>query len=89
MSKQSGDRHRYLAAVILGAVAGGIVVALATRAIPKIMSRIMSQLMSQMRSEMPQKMMARMKAEGIDPAEMCQRMMANFNPPPSSETSTE
>jgi hypothetical protein len=61
---------------------GGIVVAIATKAIPKIMSRMMSQMMS----EMPQKMMAQMKAEGINPAEMCQHMLANFNQPPSSET---
>ncbi len=85
MSKQSVDRRRYLVAVILGAVAGGIVVAIATKAIPRIMSRMMSQMMS----EMPHKMMAQMKAAGIDPAEMCQRMMANFNQPPSSETPAE
>ena len=81
MSKQSVDRRHYLVAVILGAVAGGIVVAIATKAIPKIMSHMMS--------EMPQKMMVQMKAEGINPAEMCQHMMANFNQPPSSETPTE
>ena len=85
MSKQSVDRRRYLVAVILGALAGGIVVAIATKAIPKIMSQMMDQMMTQM----PQKMMARMKAEGIDPAEMCQRMMANFNQSPSSATPAE
>ena len=77
MSKQGIDNRRYLVALILGVVSGGIVVAIATKTIPKIMSRMMSQIMS----EMPQKMMAQMKTKGIDPAEMCQRMMANFNRP--------
>jgi hypothetical protein len=85
MSKQGIDNRRYLLAVILGAVSGGIVVALATKAIPRIMYRMMSQMMS----EMPQKMMAQMKTKGLDPAEMCQRTMANFNPPRSGETPTE
>ncbi len=60
-------------------------VAIVTKAIPKIMSKMMSQMMS----EMPQKMMAQMKAEGIDPAEMCQRMMANFDQRQSTKASTD
>jgi len=62
MSKQSVDRRRYLVAVILALSLAGIVVAIATKAIPQIMSRLMSQMLS----EMPQKMMAQMKAEGIN-----------------------
>jgi hypothetical protein len=85
MSNQSADRRSYLVAILLGAVVGGVIVAIVTKAIPKIMSQMMSQMMS----EMPQKMMAHMKAEGIDPAEMCQRMMASFNPPQSKPSSTE
>ena len=84
MSSPNTERGRYLVVLILGAVAGGLIVAVATKAIPKIMSGLMEQMMS----EMPQKMRAYMQAEGIDPAEMCQRMMANFNPSQSSEAST-
>ncbi len=83
MSSPKDDPKRYLIAIILGAVAGGIIVAIVTKALPKIMSRMMSQMMS----EMPQKMMAQMKAEGINPAEMCQRMIASFNQPQSPEAS--
>ncbi len=60
-------------------------VAIVTKAIPKIMSGMMSQMMS----EMPQKMMAQMKAEGLDPAEMCQRMMANFTQRQSTTASPD
>jgi hypothetical protein len=75
MSPQpSAEPRKYLVAVIVGAVVGGIVVAVATRALP----RIMSQLMEQMMAEMPQRMMDQMRAEGLEPADMCQRMMANF-----------
>ena len=60
----------YFIATILGAVGGGLLVALVTRAIPKIMSQMMAGMM--------QNMMVRMKEEGCNPAEMCQQMMANF-----------
>ncbi len=85
MFTQKVDPKRYLIAVMLGAVVGGIMVAIVTKAIPKIMSEMMAQMMSQM----PQNMMARMKAEGIDPTEMCQRMMANFNQPSPTKVSTK
>jgi len=52
----------YVLAALLGAIGGGLVVLLATRAIPKMMSQMMS---GQMR-----KMMAQMKEGGCDPAEM-------------------
>ncbi len=84
MSNHDTEPRKYLAVMLVGAVAGGIVVAVVTRAIP----RIMSQMMKQMMSEMPQRMMAQMRAEGIDPAEMCQCMMANFKAAQSSEDST-
>ena len=73
MSQHSTEPRKYLIAMIVGGVAGGIVVAIATKAIP----RIMSQLMAQMMAEMPQRMMDQMRAEGLEPDEMCQRMMAN------------
>lgn len=84
MSEHRTEPRKYLIAMIVGAVAGGIVVAVAAKAIP----RIMSQMMAQMMSEMPQLMMAQMKAEGLEPAEMCQRMMANFKSAQPSEGST-
>ncbi len=60
----------YIIAAVLGAVGGGFIVALATRAIPKIMSQMMAGMM--------QNMMAQMKEEGRNPVEMCQQMMAKF-----------
>ncbi len=80
MSQHSREPRQYLVAMIVGAVVGGVVVAVATKAIPRIMAQMMS--------EMPQKMMAQMKAEGLEPADMCQRMMANFKPAQPSEEST-
>ncbi len=53
---------RYIIAVLLGAIGGGIIVALATRAIPRIMSQMMSQMMP--------KMMAQMGEGDCGPAEM-------------------
>jgi hypothetical protein len=66
MANTRSHRQEYVLAAVGGAVAGGLLVALATRAIPTIMSRMMSEMMSRM----PQKMMARMKEEGINPADM-------------------
>ena len=83
MSPQSIEPRKYLIAMIVGAVVGGIVVAVATKALP----RIMSQLMAQMMAEMPQRMMDQMRAEGLEPAEMCLRMMANFKASQSNEGS--
>jgi cytidine deaminase len=65
------SRKGYIIATILGAVGGGLIVALATRAIPKIMSQMMAGMM--------QNMMVQMKEEGCNPAEMCRQMMENFN----------
>ena len=58
------DSHRasYLLVALLSAIGGGLVVALATRAIPKMMSHMMSEMM--------QNMMSKMGEGGCDPAEM-------------------
>lgn len=42
----------YILAAAVGALGGGILVAAATKAIPKMMSRMMSQMMASMMSEM-------------------------------------
>ncbi|MFQ5812321.1 MAG: hypothetical protein ACE5I2_03900 [Anaerolineae bacterium] len=48
MSNISSRRKAYALAAALGVIAGGLVVAFATRAIPKIMSGIMRSMMAQM-----------------------------------------
>ncbi len=85
MAQHNTEPRKYLVAMIIGVIIGGLMVAVATKALP----RIMAQLMKQMMSEMPQRMMAQMKAEGIDPMDMCQRMIANFNQQQSTRTPTE
>ena len=52
----------YLIAAGIGAVAGGILVAAATNAIPRVMAKISATMMG--------KMMARMGEEGCTPQEM-------------------
>ncbi len=66
MSNADSYRKRYVLAVALGAIAGGLIVALGTKAVP----RMMSQMMSNMASQMRQTMMACLKEEGANPAEM-------------------
>ena len=56
------QQRNYILATVLSALGGGLVVALATRAVPKIMSEMMSGMM--------RNMMAQMEAAGCDPAEM-------------------
>jgi hypothetical protein len=55
-------RKNYAVALLLGAVGGGLIVTLVTRAIPKMMTQMMSGMM--------QNMMSRMSESGCDPAEM-------------------
>jgi hypothetical protein len=58
MSEIDTNRRSYILAALVGAVGGGLVVALATKAIPKMMSKMMQNMMSNMREG------------GCDPAEM-------------------
>ena len=58
MDKSRYSAVGYLFAVLLGATAGGIAVAMITKAIPTMMSNMMTN------------MMARMEGEGCDPEEM-------------------
>jgi hypothetical protein len=71
----------YVVAALLGAVGGGLIVALATRALPKIISQVMAEMMS----NMPPMMMQRMKDAGCNPAEMCQQMCGSFAESPAPE----
>lgn len=48
MHNKSAHNRKYVFAILLGAIGGGLIVALATRAIPKMMSRIMRNMMAQM-----------------------------------------
>ena len=62
MDKTDSNTKKYILVAFLGAVSGGLVVAIATRAVPKMMSQIMSGMM--------QNMMSQMGEGGCDPAEM-------------------
>ena len=52
------NKKKYMLAFAMGVIEGGIIVGLATKAIPKMMSGMM------------QSMMARMKEEGCNPQEI-------------------
>ena len=71
----------YILAAVLGAIGGGLIVMLATKALPKIMSQMMAGMM--------QNMMTRMAEEGRNPMEMCQQMMANCAEAQPAQTTSE
>jgi hypothetical protein len=58
MNNIQSSTKGYALAVLLGAIAGGLVVSIATRAIPKMMSGMM------------QNMMMQMEKNGFNPGEM-------------------
>ncbi len=61
--RETDSRTRgYAIAALFGAIGGGLLVALATRAMPKMATGIMTGMM--------QSMMAQMKASGCNPSEM-------------------
>jgi len=62
MNIPCSDARRYVLAATFGAIGGGLLVALAAKAIPKMMSK--------MRSGMMENMMAQMRKSGCNPAEM-------------------
>ena len=66
MNTTDSPNKGYVLAALLGAIGGGIIVMLATKAIPRMMSRMMSEMMSGMQ----QKMMAHMGEGGCDPRQM-------------------
>ena len=62
MNPSNSQGNGYGVAFLLGAVGGGLFVALATKAIPRMMSKMMSGMM--------QNMMSHMRESGADPSEM-------------------
>jgi hypothetical protein len=58
MGDTGSNTKKYILLLAVGAIGGGIAIALATRAMPKMMSGMM------------QSMMARMGEDGCDPQEM-------------------
>jgi hypothetical protein len=64
---------KYSLTFLLGTILGGVIIALATRAIPKMISNIISETMG----GMMQKMKGFMQASGCECSpEMCQKMMS-------------
>jgi hypothetical protein len=62
MNDSTYPTRGYMLAAALGAIGGGLFVALATKAVPKIISQMMSVMM--------QNMMGQMSQCGLNPAEM-------------------
>ncbi len=77
MFNPRSSKGKYVLAALVGATAGGLVVALSTRAVPK--------LMSEMEAKCKQ-MMARMAQGGCEGGDLCQRMMAGMGQAPEQGT---
>ncbi|GEM_PF-1276365 len=67
MQNMNSDRQGYVIAALLGALGGGLIVLVATKAIPRMMSQMMAGMMANIREQMSQC--------GCNPAEMCAKMM--------------
>ncbi len=70
MKKTNSQTGRYLISALLGAVGGGLLVMVATRALPTMLANFMAGMM--------RNMMSHMETGGWNPKEMCQQMMAHF-----------
>ncbi len=77
MFNTRSSKSRYVLAALVGATAGGVLVALTTRAVPK--------LMSEMEAKCKQ-MMAGMARGGCEGGDTCQRMMAGMGQAPEQGT---
>lgn len=62
MDTSDVNRRNYILAASLGAIGGGVLVVVVTRAIPRMMSQMMSGMMRNMMSQMGQ--------AGCDPAQI-------------------
>ena len=76
MKKTVSQASPFLVSALLGAIFGGILVMVATKAIPTMLTNIMSGVMGVMKSKM--------EACGCNPPEMCQKMMAAIAEAPKS-----
>ena len=66
MNASNEQGKNYAVAMLFGAIGGGLLVALVTRAIPKMMSQMMDHMMG----GMMRNMMNHMRESGFDPSEM-------------------
>ena len=62
MTNKNQPIKGYTISALLGAIAGGFIVLIATKALPKMIGQIMSGMM--------ENMMSQMRSEGCDPAEI-------------------
>ncbi len=70
MKQTVSQRNLHLGSVLLGAIGGGMLVMIATKAVPAMLANFLSAMMGKMKSHM--------EAGGCNPPEMCQKMMAAF-----------
>ncbi len=74
MKQTISQRSPHWISLLIGAIGGGVLVMIATRAIPTMLANFLSGMMG--------KMMSKMEASGFNPHEMCQKMMASFTEAP-------
>ena len=76
MLNRQSSKGKYALAALAGAAAGGVIVALSTRAVPKMMSEMEGKC---------KQMMADMKECNGGTGEKCQRMMAGMGQDPEPQ----